>query len=266
MLEHWTEVAEGGPAVAGAGPGASGANAHRGMLLFIQYGFMPNRLEYCGTDDHAALVDYWNAGQTDVGLRQLLRTFTGALPYLKLIAHANGIADPFDRRVVEAYWVGNTLLDTVDVRQFYDHLTERFSKQLQGKTREYVVGKLPLGARPHHDFHVFDVYSRVGPRGQNLEMMENCRVSWGRIQAVSPAQFQVEAQPLVLQNGRLVLGAAVSKEVLRQVDGAGFTRDARVGDWVSIHWNWACDVLSPEQVRRLERYTGQHLQLANLTL
>jgi len=32
--------------------------SHDGMLLFIQYAFMPNRLDYCGTDDHGALYDY----------------------------------------------------------------------------------------------------------------------------------------------------------------------------------------------------------------
>jgi hypothetical protein len=41
--------------------------------------------------------------RADEGLRQLVLKFDGALPYLRLIAHANGVSDPFDRRVVEAY-------------------------------------------------------------------------------------------------------------------------------------------------------------------
>jgi hypothetical protein len=246
--------------------GAPSAAAHDGMLLFIQYSFMPNRLEYCGTDDHGALYDYWQARQADQGLRQILASFTGALPYLKLIAHSNGIADPFDRRVVEAYWVGSPLLDRVDMRQFLESLTARFDKQLQGKAREYVTGKIPLGARPHHGFHVFDVHSRVGQLSHSLEVMENCRVSWGQITAVEPVHFLVDAQPLVLQDGKLALDPAVQRRVLRQIDGKGFTGAAQVGDWVSIHWNWACDTLRPEQVARLESFTRQHLRLANLTL
>lgn len=239
---------------------------HNGMLLFVQYAFMPNRLEYCGAENHGALYDYWQAQQTDAGLRQLLRSFTGALPYLKLIAHSNGLADPFDRRVVEAYWVGNALLDRVDMRQFLESLTTRFGKQLSGKAQEYVTGKIPLGARPHHGFHVFDVHSRVGQLTHSMEVMENCRVSWGRITAVEPAHFLIEAQPLELREGKLQLGPAASRKVLRSIDGRGFTSDARVGDWVSVHWSWACDVLSADQVRRLEGYTRQHLRLANLTL
>ncbi len=247
-----------------AGPGAGAV--HNGMLLFIQYSFMPNRLEYCGTEDHGALYDYWQARETDAGLTQILRTFTGALPYLKLIAHSNGIADPFDRRVVEAYWVGSPLLDRVDMRQFYESLAARFGKQLQGKAREYVIGKIPLGARPHHVFHVFDVHSRVGRLSHSLQVMENCRISWGRIAAVETSYFDIEAQPLVLKDGKLELGPAAPRRVLREIDGKGFTQNAQVGDWVSVHWNWACDVLSPDQVRRLEGYTRQHIGLANLTM
>jgi hypothetical protein len=257
------------PALTGTGGpmvGAADAGAQAGMLLFIQYSFMPNRLEYCGAENHGALYDYWQARQTDAGLRQILRTFTGALPYLKLIAHANGIADPFDRRVVEAYWVGSPLLDRVDMRQFYESLTARFGKQLQGKARDYVLNKIPLGARPHHGFHVFDVHSRVGQLEHSLNVLENCRVSWGRVTAVEPAHLVVEAQPLVLQDGKLALGPAAPRRVLRQIDGKGFTQTAQAGDWVSVHWNWACDILTPEQVRRLAAYTRQHLRLANLTI
>jgi hypothetical protein len=177
--------------------------AHDGMLLFIQYAFMPNRLDYCGTDDHGALYDYWAVQETDPGLTHLLQTFTGALPYLKLIAHSNNLADPFDRRVVEAYWVGNGLLDNVNMRQFFNSLVERFGKQLQGKARNYITQKIPLGARPHHSFHVFDVHSRVGQLTHSLEVMENCRISWGQITAVEPAHYVIEAQPLILQEGKL---------------------------------------------------------------
>lgn len=240
--------------------------AHEGMLLFIQYAFMPNRLEYCGIDDHGALFDYWTDRHTDPDLTQILQTFTGALPYLKLIAHSNGLADPLDRRVVEAYWVGNPLLEHVNMRQFFESLLGRFGQQLQGKVRDYVTQKIPLGARPHHSFHVFDVHSQVGELTHSLEVMENCRISWGQITAVEPAHFIIEAQPLTLQNGKLALAPVTTRRVLRQVDDKSFTRQAQVGDWISVHWNWACAVLAPNQVQFLEYYTRHHIQLANLTI
>src|SRR4051794_22945599 len=95
-----------------------------GTLRFIRYAFMPNRLRYCGSDDNSTLFGYGIEGVVDGGQTPLQPRFTGALPYLQLIARANGIADPFDARVVEAYWLGNELLDGVEVRQLYDSLLE----------------------------------------------------------------------------------------------------------------------------------------------
>ena len=46
--------------------------------------------------------------EIDRGLRDLAAGFEGAYPYLELIAAANGIEDPLDTRVVDAYWIGNT--------------------------------------------------------------------------------------------------------------------------------------------------------------
>src|SRR5918911_156798 len=190
-----------------------------GTLRFIRYGFMPNRLRYCGGDDNRTLFQYGVEGASDGGLTPLLRRFTGALPYLQLIARANVIADPFDPRVVEAYWLGNELLERVEVRQLYDSLLERFGKQLRGRTRDVVLGKAPAGARPHHSFHVLDVHSRVGDFGQTLPTMDHCRVSWGRVVRLEGGEAVVERQPLILEDGKLILGPAHRERMVRQVDG-----------------------------------------------
>ena len=79
--------------------------------MFVRYAYPPNALGYCGPADFAAFREYAAAGVVDPGLVQLAQAFAGAWPYLELIAHGCGIGDPLDRRVVEAYWVGNGLLD-----------------------------------------------------------------------------------------------------------------------------------------------------------
>lgn len=237
-----------------------------GMVRFIRYGFMPNRLRYCGGDENRLLFDHAVEQVVDGGLKSHLQKFTGALPYLQLIARANGILDPFDPRVVDAYWIGNELLDTVEVRQLYDSLLDRFGKQLQGRTRDLVLGKAPAGARPHHSFHVLDVHSRVGELGQSLSTMDHCRVSWGIVVEVAGGELEVERVPLLLEVGKLVLGEPVRERVMRQIDGRGFVDGAQPGDVVSIHWGWACEVLTPNQHQRLERYTRHHLAIANETI
>jgi hypothetical protein len=237
-----------------------------GMIQFIRYAFMPNRLRYCGGDDNLTLFEYGVKSVVDGGLPPLLQRFTGAMPYLKLIARSNGIADPFDWRVVEAYWIGNELLDTVEVRQLHDALLERFGKQLTPKIRDIVLGKAPAGARPHHSFHVLDVHSRVGELENTLETMDHCRVSWGRVTRVEGPELVVEREPLVIRDGKLALGPARPTRAARQVDGKGFIHHVDPGDWVSLHWGWACEVLSDRRLRNLRKYSAYHLDLANQTI
>jgi hydrogenase maturation factor len=237
-----------------------------GTLRFIRYAFMPNRLQYCGGDDNRTLFQYGIEQAVDGGLEPLLRRFTGALPYLKLIAGSNGIADPFDPRVVEAYWIGNDLLRTVEARQLYDALLDRFGKQLQGRTRDLILGKAPAGSRPHHSFHVLDIHSRLGEMQSSLATVDNCRVSWGRVQQVDGAELLVRRAPLSLRDGKLALADAVLERVTRQVEGRGFADDAQPGDWVSIHWGWACEVVTERQRANLDAYTRHSLAIANQTI
>lgn len=237
-----------------------------GMLRFIRYAFMPNRLQYCGGDDNRTLLQYATEGVTDGGLTPMLRRFTGAMPYLELIARSNGLADPFHPRVVEAYWIGNSLLETVQVRQLYDDMLERFGSRLTGRMREIVLGKAPAGARPHHSFHVLDVHSRVGELAHSLETLDGCRVSIGRVTAVEDSALVVSRRPLQLIDGALVLGEPRSERVMRQLDGRGFADAASVGDAVSLHWGWVCEVLTTREARRLEHWTQHHLAIANRTI
>ncbi len=241
-----------------------------GTALFVRYVFMPNRLEFCGPSDSAALFEHALATRPEPKIRPLLQAFTGAYPYLQLIARSNGIADPFDARVVEAYWVGNELLEGVEARRLYDSLKERFAGRMSPKTLELVIGKAPLGARPHHSFHVMDAHSRLSSRtgeiGVGLQAIEECRIGWGRVKRIEKAYLIVEHQPLVLENGRLALGPPKERKILRQVQNAGFTESVRVGERVSFHWGWACDILGERQADFLERYTRHHIQLTNRTL
>ena len=133
-----------------------------GLLLFGRYAFPPNRLGYCGSADHQALFEYLTADRIDRGLVGLARQFEGAYPYLRLIAGANNIADPLDRRVVEAYWVGNPYLERVGASPFYESLKERFRPRMTGRSFSWMTNALALGARPHHNFHVFEIYRRAG--------------------------------------------------------------------------------------------------------
>ena len=132
-----------------------------GPILFARYAFAPNHLGLCGPDDWQALLGYGSTGSDDRALRELARGFEGAYPYLRLIAESAGIADPLDRRVVEAYWIGSPLSDGVPADAMRRSLEERFRPRVDAHEWRHLAAKPADGARPTHAFHVMDVFPRV---------------------------------------------------------------------------------------------------------
>jgi hypothetical protein len=236
-----------------------------GPLLFARYAFPPNERGLCGPDDYAALRDYATAGVTGPGLVHLARGFAGAWPYLELIAAASEIADPLDRRVVEAYWVGSHLLDNVRIAEYGAFLDERFRGRA-GRGWDSIARAIPAGAVPHHSFHVFLVYPwtgllREGRADPSLAILDSCRISWGRVIAADPGvgTVIVARRPLRLAIRGLGYGPPVPRPV-----SAGFVTGLVPGDWVSLHWDRVCDRLSQPQLLALRRFSARHLRLANI--
>ncbi len=231
-----------------------------GPLLFTRYALPPNDRGLCGPADSAALRGYAMAAEPGPDLARLASQFAGAWPYLRLIAASNGIADPLDRRVVEAYWVGNGLLENVRMSDYGAFLDERFRARA-GRGWESIASAIPEGAVPHHSFHVFCVYPwtgllRAGRAEPALQVLDSCRISWGWV--VTPEPLVVARRPLTWDGRVLAVGSPAPCEV-----APGFVTGLRPGDWVSLHWNCVCDRVSPPLLRSLRHYTARHLALCN---
>jgi hypothetical protein len=239
-----------------------------GPVLFARYAYAPNELGYCGPADHRAMLEYGAGGVVDGGLRQLAGGFGGAWPYLQLIASANRIDDPLDRRVVEGYWVGNELLDRVDLAAFGNSLTERFRRPA-GRQWRNLAETIPAGGTPHHSFHVLCVYPWVGMLGEGrgadrpLEILDQCRIRWGQVVSVAGGEVVVRCRALRYENGQLSLGPSGLQTATAAVDGLGFATDLHSGDWVSLHWGWVCDRLTSRQLSFLRTYTARTLRMVN---
>jgi hypothetical protein len=252
--------------------GAGAARAVSGPVLFARYAYGPNRLGLCGPDDSAALLGESSEGRGDERLvRQLAQGFEGAFPYLQLIARSNGIADPLDRRVVEAYWLGSPLLEAVSQAQLAESMRARFRPRLGQPSWKWLEASVPAGARPVHAFHVLDVFPKAGlMRSEQvdkvLQVMDSCRIRWGRVQERAADELIVNAVPLAMAGGDLVLGEPRVERISGWRDGRGFLGDVRPGDVVSIHWDWACDVLSESQLARLVAWTRHELAIANQSI
>ena len=242
-----------------------------GPILFARYAFGPNRLGYCGPDDAAELFEQATIGGEDAALRSLARGFEGAYPYLELIARANGLADPLDARVVDAYWLGSDLLDRVDAGPLGRSLETRFRGRLTGDAWRWLATTPDAGARPVHAFHVMDVFPRMGLlRGGAVDdvvrTIDACRIRWGRVRARDGDWLIVDAVPLGLVEGHLALATPRPERIQAWRDGVGFLPAVEAGDVVSIHWDWACDRLTAGQLRRLRAWTLRELAVANRTM
>ena len=178
-----------------------------GLLLCSRYAFMPNKLKYCGGDQNAALFELTVTADSSSVLNNALSEFETLYPYLTLIAKSNNIRDPFDYRVVEAYWLGNDLLENVKIKGLYNHFVDglHLKKKMTFQQFELMMGKIPKKALPHHSFHVFNIWLRTGKAvlPYTIETMDQCRISWGKIVEVKDLELVVNSPRLTLDNNKL---------------------------------------------------------------
>ena len=236
-----------------------------GPLAFARFALPPNALGYCGTPDHDALAGHARSGVDDRELRELCRSFEGAWPYLELIAGASGVPDPLDPRVVEAYWIGNGLLEDVRARPFGDHLDARFRARTANGEWRWLADKPAAGAVPHHSFHVLEVMPRIGMlrAGQVqaiLPAMASCLVRPARVVERAPdGTLTVMARQLELADGRYRLGEP-------GLEHLAASSDETPGDPIAVHWGWSCGRLASAQASALGRTLESAVLLANRTV
>jgi hypothetical protein len=244
--------------------------AGSGPKLFARYAYAPNELGYCGPAEAASLFELGATGRTRADVVMLARRFHGAWPYLTTLAELAGADDPLDERVVRAYWIGGPLLGEVDQQRFGERLLATIGAQA-GHYWQHLNGSLLTEASATHGFHVFGVYpwTRLlgsGPAEQPLYVLDNCRIRWGRVVARDGDHVIARSRRLTWNGQRLGLSPARRERVRIAVEGAGFVPDTRPGDWLALHWDWACDRLSPADVARLRYWTRWQLRATNLRL
>lgn len=262
--------------ITGAPPGLAAAIGDRaeppsGPVLFARYAFGPNRLGYCGPADASELFELAVDGGHESDLRALARRFDGAWPYLELIARSNGRPDPLDRDVVEAYWLGNSLLERVPPLAFGSSLEARFRPRLHANEWGWLAGKPADGARPVHAFHVLDVFPQVGLlRSERvadvLKVIDGCRIRWGRVVAVEGDWLVAAVPPIRLVDGRFRLVGSELERVQAWRDGSGFIAGIQPGDVISVHWDWACERLDGRRLANLIGWTRHQVRIANATI
>lgn len=234
----------------------------KGLVLCSRYSFAPNSLHYCGPERQNDMLGYVKESAADGGLAHILHRFETLYPYLVLIASENHITDPFDPRVVEAYWLGNRLLGSVHMRSLVGHLedTAQLKKKLSKKKFTSMMDEVVIDGVPQHNFHVFNVYVRTGHLAipHTLTTMDQCRISWGKVKKhIDAHHCIVSVRPLVYLGHTLQLGLPEKRTV------TSIITSPIVGEWVSVHWGYICDRLTARQRMNLAYYTARALGAAN---
>jgi hypothetical protein len=244
-----------------------------GVLLHAKHAYMPNRLGYCGPDDRGRILQYLEESKGGEDLVATLKGFEAAYPFLRLIAKSTG-KDVFDYQVPEAYWIGNSLLDRVPTPDFY-----RFSHhELVGKDPREVKNMfkaLGNAVRPHHSFYVMSTYAtssvadgpnlREDGRKKVQDLIDSCRISWGQVKEVSGGKLGVAYRPIIITENGLRLAKAMVKKVNYNPEVSSFAA-VKPGDWVTLHWNYACEVVTARQLRNIEKYTELDIRSTNTLL
>ncbi|WP_092808461.1 DUF6390 family protein [Rhodococcus globerulus] len=238
-----------------------------GPALFARYAYPPNELGYCGADDPSALLRQ-AAGTVTEQDRGRAQQFDGAWPYLEALARAAGVDDPLDPRVIEAYWLGGSLLDSVNSEELVAHLRHEFGTRNDGGLLPDLDGR--DRALAHHSFHVLAVYPWVRLLRKHgavpLSILQNCRIRWGEVREIGDEYAEVESSPLAFDGNRLTRGPNEIEQVRWNVDGIPLAPAPVRGNVVALHWDWLCDSISVKQAEALDHAEEAALEIVNLRL
>ncbi len=244
-----------------------------GIFLHARHAFMPNSLGYCGPDDRGKILEHIQESSSDEGFVSILQEFEAAYPFIHFIAKSTG-RTPFDRKVTEAYWIGNDLLDRVAPDDFYKFtrtdLKENVSRVNPNNYRNLFFSN---NAIPHHSFYVMatalnilsDVHVTSAPAKEKIsEIVDNCMISWGRVVGVDKNHLMVERARTQVDDGGLIKMNKRHKLMKVKYDSTMPPfQDVQIGDTVSVHWNFACDILSEKQLRNIKSYTERDASAMN---
>jgi hypothetical protein len=233
-----------------------------GVQLGARFSIATNRLQYCGPAD--AEPTLFRAITSESGhpeAARALSAFEALMPYLEAIAEKHH-RDPFDLEVVEAYWVGNRLLDAFDRSDFERLLVALTRRGLPPSTARRLTQRLPPEPLPHHLFHVafVGVGAVTGHVPTTVRNMEACRPAWAEVTGASDGLLRLRGPSLVARGAAIELGPDVDRELRYD---PRVLADPRPGDTVAVHWGWPALRLTSGQRTALETYSRRSLEEAN---
>ncbi len=234
-----------------------------GVRLAARFSIATNRLRFCGPAE--AAPDLYRAITEGTGLTEAaghLARFEALYPYLEAIGARHGLS-PFSRDVVEAYWIGNRLLDPFGPAEFRAILDALARRGLPPVIARELAAALPPRPIPHHAFHVafVGVGAVTGHVETTLANMESCRPAPATVTEVGDRTLTADVVPWELGPQGLRDGPMRSQVVSYDT---GCLPSILPGDSIATHWGWAAAPLLSDARRALETYSRRSVEQANL--
>jgi len=236
-----------------------------GVALCARFSIATNRLQYCGPKDAEPALYRAITENADLDrARDALRRFEALNPYLEAIGEKYGL-DPLDRKVVEAYWIGNDLLDAFDRNDFLRILDALVRRGLPRSTADRLARFLPEHPIPHHVFHVafVGVGEVTGHVETTIANMEACRPAWAEVVALDRGSARLRGPVLGVSEGRVTLSTELERKLSYDPK---ILPNLSTGDVVALHWSHPALALTAPQAANLALYTQRSLDAANEAL
>lgn len=228
------------------------------LVRACKYALLPNKLGYCGASDFSKsyLTFIENPKPSEAPkIEATLRSFRAMYSYLKLIASHND-AEPFSNDVVEAYWLGNSLLDNVPVEAVKKMIKNAFI-EIPKEQREKKADFLKNHALVQHSFHVLYVNflnPKVKPVCKNMDM---CIVKYGKV--IDSSAKKVKTKSISL---KYALGEIKVIEKVLMLENP-FNYDLKKGTLVSAHWGNIIEPIDEERSKWIKKALLKNVALAN---
>lgn len=247
-------------------------NSHLiGVIRCTRYAFMPNRLNFCGPENQDDVLEFYANANKDLvrgTIEPLLRDFETMYPYLKFIAKENKISDPLDEKVVDAYWLGNSLLGKISAKKYYNYLIKDFDlkKKVGKKTVRNIDSNFSDQSIPHHNFHALNIFRHTGKNKGILvaNVFDMCRISSAVIEKIDGGVLKVKRKIILVDEvGNLYETKLKIDKVLNDFENTTLVRGLKKGDIISVHWNSVCEKISISQAKNLQQITDLCIEIFN---
>jgi len=229
------------------------------LAFACKYSLITNRLDYCGKKNSFESFGFFLANPSEEKapeIKSLLDSFYSEKSYSESIASVHNL-ERFDFSVLEAYWLGNNLLEKGSHREIQKTILGFQNFGLPREIAEQKAVSLPENCVPHHSLHVLHV-NFITPKLKPLvKNLSDCLIQWGEVKGAEKEKIKVKGIELKSLNNRLVL-----QEKSKLIENP-FSLLPEKGDFVSCHWNNAIEILSEEQLESLKKYTLRNLEAVN---